>query len=105
MIKRKIFFYIEIILIFFLLKTECVDIKMSLGKKLDKKNNIYPLFIILNEPLIQSDENKSLNLFLIYEVNKNENYLELLNNTLNAILPKLNKKRFFLFFLFNIFDR
>ena len=62
---------------------------MSLGKSLDEKN-IYPLFITLNEPLIESKDHNSIDLFCLYELKYEEKYLDKLKSSLDAIILGLN---------------
>ena len=92
MMKRNKILILCKYFIFFILEIECTDIKMTLGKKLNEKDNTYPLFITLNEKLIDKQNFNSFDLFCFYQIRKNdkETYLNLLYNTLNTLIEKLN---------------
>ena len=92
MMKRNKILILCKYFIFFILEIECIDIKMTLGKKLNEKDNAYPLFITLNEKLIDKQNFNSFDLFCFYQIRKNdkETYLNLLYNTLNTLIEKLN---------------
>ena len=92
MMKRNKILILCKYFIFFILEIECTDIKMTLGKKLNEKDNAYPLFITLNEKLIDKQNFNSFDLFCFYQIRKkdDEKYLNLLYNTLNTLIEKLN---------------
>ena len=92
MMKRNKILILCKYFIFFILEIECIDIKMTLGKKLNEKDNAYPLFITLNEKLIDKQNFNSFDLFCFYQIRKkdDEKYLNLLYNTLNTLIEKLN---------------
>ena len=92
MMKRNKILILCKYFIFFILEIECIDIKMTLGKKLNEKDNAYTLFITLNEKLIDKQNFNSFDLFCFYQIRKkdDEKYLNLLYNTLNTLIEKLN---------------
>ena len=72
----------------FFASIKCMDVRLSLGKKL-KENNLYPLVVTLREPLIYEINN--IDLFLIYDVSgsmdavKTKNLKEALTLVINAL--------------------
>ena len=70
---------------------KCMDIRLSLGKKIDAFNR-YPLVVTLKEPLIYEINN--IDLFLVYDVSGSmrEERERVLKETLNLVIKALKSK-------------
>ena len=70
---------------------KCMDVRLSLGKKLDSFNR-YPLIVTLKEPLIYEINN--IDLFLVYDVSgsMSGDREKVLKETLNLVIKALKSK-------------
>ena len=78
------------LIIIFAYSIKCMDIKLSLGSKLNE-NNTYPVIITLKEPLISQINN--IDLFCVYDTSGSMigNRTFYLKKALNLIIDTLNK--------------
>ena len=78
------------LVIIFAYSIKCMDIKLSLGSKLND-NNTYPVIITLKEPLISQINN--IDLFCVYDISGSMygNRTYILKGALNEIIDNLNK--------------
>ena len=83
-------FLLAYLILLFKTKIVCIDIKVSIGKKIgNDADNIYPIYLNLNEPII--NKTNPIDLFCIFDITSKMNIINL-KRTLYLIVDALDSE-------------